>query len=565
MRSGSWTEPSRDNSREETFATRQALLYRELYNYLTTAPADGTRPPLASAIDLPRPLARSLVHFYSLLKRETIAALDEALADQVALAAAGWFAALWDDLRFSAPTEDMMDIRPGTGELSPDRLEKNLKQAIHLWPDRVPQWETLLRHLALAERFGRTDSDLHRRALCRRYERLRRESLHRQRDLRREQAIRLVASPLADHLNELIPRLQDAQREVRKVFGTGGLWNILATEQPETDWAVLTRYRQYLEDAPGLLHLCERVMRGLDPSGIREVVLEHTVPGTRSVEEDLGLGEVDGITGGSGIVGTILPDLALLAFPETEELFDCKNCAGTLLQISHRRYSRTTVRTRETVKELVRRRRFRGRVVLCVDTSGSMRGTPEDVARATILGMVRAAVLARRAATILIYTDHLEELDLPIRGEDNPFPEGAQGDAPVAMTGTSPPVVPEHILARLSDLLRSNLADGTDIDPALERALSDLEGGDQGSLTDVVIVSDMRFPRLPPRHLNRMYNIQKNDLARFHCLTVNEEPLQDPLNVFDYRWFFNTGVVPSFSTADRRGPIGLDLLSFRGF
>lgn len=542
--------------RGASFAARRALLYRELYHHLTSVPNGYHRPAPASAIDLPRPLARGLVHFYSLLKMETISAADTDLADQVALATARWFAALWDDLQYSAPMEDLLSSRPGTQDPSPERLEELLDQASRLWPGRETEWSELRRLLARADRFQRTDFDLHRRALCRRYVHLRQAALHQQRDLRREQVIRLVATPLADHLNEHIPRLQRHQTRTRELFGTGGSWRVLATDEPEINWTVLTQYRRYLEHAPGLLHLCDLVVRGTESPGLRAPEEVRPKPPAQTVVVDREMDEE---------YGTVLSDPGLLAFPDTEHLFARKYAAGTLLRSGYHRDRAVRPVQQTPERHASPRRRRRGRITLCVDTSGSMRGTPEEVARAAILGVVRAALLAGRPAAVLVYTDHLEELVLPSHKRDNL----KETEIPVrdtkTMAGSSPPVVPEAVLTRLSELLNSTFFEGADIDPTLERALTALEQGDPDTFSDVMIVSDMRFPRIPPRQLNRMYNLQKRDLARFHALTVNEQALQDPLNVFDYRWFFHSGFLPSFDPETPPIPIGLDMQAFRRF
>ncbi|HKK49522.1 MAG TPA: hypothetical protein VJ932_10525, partial [Alkalispirochaeta sp.] len=76
--------------------TRGAL-YRELYHFLT-GERHGSRPSSATARDLPRPLARSLVHFYALLKTATLESLTANVADLVADAVSRWFEHVWKDL-----------------------------------------------------------------------------------------------------------------------------------------------------------------------------------------------------------------------------------------------------------------------------------------------------------------------------------------------------------------------------------------------------------------------------------------------------------------------------------
>jgi hypothetical protein len=70
-------------------------------------------------------------------------------------------------------------------------------------------------------------------------------------------------------------------------------------------------------------------------------------------------------------------------------------------------------------------------------------------------------------------------------------------------------------------------------------------------------VSDIRFPKVGPNHLNRIYRLQSRGWARIHALTINREPIHDPLNVFDYRWHYNTADEFDFRNAGRPHRIGI--------
>ncbi len=537
--------------RADSYARHRAVLYRELYSFLTASTGGSDRPAPASATDLPRPLARSLVHFYSLLRRSTIHGLDHSLADQVALAIAGWFASLWEDLQASAPMEDLIDERPGSEDPSPDTLEEHLDAATRHWPEERDRWETLRRQLDLA------GTDYHRRAVLETFVEERRRVVGNRRDLRRERALRLVASPLADHLNETVPKLCERQARVKEIFGAGGHWDVLNSQQGEIRWSVLTRWEEYLLRAPRLKELCAVLARGTDTRPPGEVETEREVPVTIREERDRGLGEVTGLSRGTGMTGTILSDLGLLAFPATEDLFARKYVEGALLHLRHERAMAVQRVTSRTITERTRRKRARGRIILCVDTSGSMRGTPERVARATVLGVLREALLSNRPATVILQSDklHVLETGTPPPAEDHQGP----------MTGSSPPAVPESLIDQIIRLLEDSFTDGTDAAPAMEKGLSILEGSDPGTTTDLVVISDTRFPRIPPRHLNRVYNLQSSDRLRLHSLTIHEEPIEDPLNVFDYRWFFNTAPRSAFGESLQDEPVGVEMHTVRGF
>lgn len=535
----------------------RAILYRELYGFLTAPDRATLRPRPASALDLPRPLARSLVHFYSLLRAETIAASDDTLADQVAVAVSSWFASLWEDLLYQTLTEPLADSTTDTvGDLSTEQLRARIESARRSIPEYDQEWSALSRKVDVV----RTSAQ--RRACQHRFETIRRDALVRRRDNLRERAIRQVANPLADHLNELVPDLQRRQKTAREIFGVAGSWDVLATDHADINWPVLERSRRYLNELPGLEQLCARLVGGSGTEETRDVEIEREITVECATSVDRGLGEVDGLTGSSSVTGALTSELGLLAFPATEDLFARKLFEHALLSLHHVREKTITRSTSRIVRERSCRPRRRGPVVLCVDTSGSMRGLPETVVRATILGVLREALRKHRALTIFLVAKRLERLETP---HSRSGYEHSLHDQSAIVQTSPPPVIPESLIHRLAALFTESLIDGSDISPAMENALTMLEGAESGEVSDVVVISDTRFPRFFPRHLNRMYALQNTGEARFHCLTINQAPAHDPLNVFDYRWFFDTRPHPSYGLRNKDRVIGVDAAAFRQF
>ncbi len=80
---------------------------------------------------------------------------------------------------------------------------------------------------------------------------------------------------------------------------------------------------------------------------------------------------------------------------------------------------------------------------------------------------------------------------------------------------------------------------GSDIAPAVHAALDLAERGP--SAADIVLVGDFHFPTLALRTMTRVGDPQERMEHRIHALTIHRMPIQDPLNIFDFRWHFNTG------------------------
>jgi len=115
--------------------------------------------------------------------------------------------------------------------------------------------------------------------------------------------------------------------------------------------------------------------------------------------------------------------------------------------------------------------RGQGPMIVCLDTSGSMRGAPENVAKACVLQVLRTAHQARRACRLLAFggPDELVERELTL---DLP---GL--DALLAVMGQS-------------------FDGGTDVQTPLERAVAQVHHLGW-ALADILIVSDGEFGVTP--------------------------------------------------------------------
>jgi uncharacterized protein with von Willebrand factor type A (vWA) domain len=108
-----------------------------------------------------------------------------------------------------------------------------------------------------------------------------------------------------------------------------------------------------------------------------------------------------------------------------------------------------------------------GPIIICLDTSGSMRGAPENVAKACVLQALRTAHSAQRPCKLLAFggAGELQERDLALT------PSGLQA---------------------LLDTMGQSFDGGTDVQTPLERAI-ELVSTQAYALADVLIVSDGEF------------------------------------------------------------------------
>jgi uncharacterized protein with von Willebrand factor type A (vWA) domain len=107
-----------------------------------------------------------------------------------------------------------------------------------------------------------------------------------------------------------------------------------------------------------------------------------------------------------------------------------------------------------------------GPLVLCLDTSGSMRGAPEHIAKAVVIAALRAAQAAGRGCHVIAFGGHGEVVERSLSG-----PQG---------------------LEALLELMGQAFDGGTDVQAPIARAIARVHtAGWQGA--DIVVVSDGEF------------------------------------------------------------------------
>ncbi|MEX2445683.1 MAG: hypothetical protein WD492_18940 [Alkalispirochaeta sp.] len=503
--------------------TRGAL-YRELYHFLT-AELHGARPSSATARDLPRPLARSLVHFYALLKTATLETLTANVADLVAGEVSQWFQQVWRDLEEVASPEHTRS--------SPASREQRLQEYRRRYPSAEAEWltlETRLRHSSSPAALAAIDHLMEKtRITCE----------ERERETMQERGLRRAVTPLADHLNRVVPGVADADRRCRNLFHRPGEWQIFDETSAQLPWHRLERAHERLEGDVDMQRLSDALVRGVSRPETRVVWRKVPVEVISTEETDRGLGDVDGLHGISGVQSALPGELGLLATPPTEDLFARKLAEqGVLALHSNRFQTHTTSRTVHEWRRVPAEYRP-GPIIVCLDTSGSMQGVATEIAESLVFGMVRAAIAYQRRISVIAVRGRLRHVTIE-SPETESTPDAVRPVGNVPVTAGSPSRVREGDILALHRFFDASRSGGADISPALEVALGEIGPDDEG-VVDLVVVSDMQFPRISAAHQVALDELQRRGVATAHAITIGELAMRDPMNVFDHRWHYNTG------------------------
>ena len=163
----------------------------------------------------------------------------------------------------------------------------------------------------------------------------------------------------------------------------------------------------------GVKDLCDMLgrLRNIEKSTKQELVkttthIEHIVKDYSSKEE------IVGIKIGNELEHIIPQELAVLGDPEISILFDKKFVEGELMCFDLEGTVKEEIEEEiESIKEVSEEEKL-GPIILCIDTSGSMSGMPETIAKAITLYISTRAIKQKRDCFLINFSTSIETLDL---------------------------------------------------------------------------------------------------------------------------------------------------------
>jgi uncharacterized protein with von Willebrand factor type A (vWA) domain len=257
-------------------------------------------------------------------------------------------------------------------------------------------------------------------------------------------------------------------------------WDQLAGHLNSRPWHAARRASDWLLQLPALAELIRRLGRAErsarpDPAPPALPDPRHTPPvALRAVETRLpdAPGEITGVRFSSLPERMLSNEAVMLRHPVLRRLWRARQAEARLLSwqteavlvdwrpdpLSRPRGSSTPAEP-EALE--------RGPMILCLDTSGSMRGAPEQVAKAVVIGALRVAHESGRGCRLIAF--------------------GGPGELIEAELGRGPAG-----LQALMDLMGQAFDGGTDLQTPIERAIEQVHD-ERWRSADLLIVSDGEF------------------------------------------------------------------------
>ena len=312
--------------------------------------------------------------------------------------------------------------------------------------------------------------------------------------------------------------LADVFGELGNALGLG--WDLSMGVLRHQGWKEVLRLRELLEQLPALKELVRtlgRLHQSEDgPSIMEEVVLPmmRTEEELRMIRTPLAVEEARGITRSASVARMLPSEAVLLRHPTLRLLWHARRAERALLAYRIEGHDIITDLVEREVEVRNQRevpRPERGPIIVCLDTSGSMAGVPELVAKAVTLEAMRTAHRENRHCYLLAFSgpDQVEKLELDLS------PEG---------------------LGRLLSFLSLSFHGDTDVESPVSWALSLIEQ-EVWSRADVLMVSDGEFD-VSGNLVNRVTRAIAEGGNRFHGLRIGShgasgmEKICDPIHNF---------------------------------
>lgn len=312
--------------------------------------------------------------------------------------------------------------------------------------------------------------------------------------------------------------IADVFDDLGNMLGRG--WDLAQGVLKHTGWLELLRLQRLVERLPQLREIV-RALGRLQATNDGECAAETILVPVRRIEEErleVRTPSVPAETRGierSGEIARMLPiEASMLGHPKLRLVWHARRAERALLtyRVEGVEVERTWTEHEDQVEvDGKRPRPERGPIIAVIDTSGSMHGLPEQVAKAIVLEAARTAHAERRRCLIYAYSGPgqvlEQELDLS--------PEG---------------------IGRLLSFLGFSFGGGTDVSGVIEKVVARLKENDWRK-ADVIFVSDGEWPA-PVTLLRSMEHIREQG-TRFHGVQIGNRgstglhSLCDPVHVFE--------------------------------
>lgn len=293
----------------------------------------------------------------------------------------------------------------------------------------------------------------------------------------------------------------------------GGFDNALGTKA-YSNINTIKRYLQELKDSKDLREIADllgKLKKAEEESEIERIKELKSYSYTQTIPTKRYKEEICGVTLGRDLENLLPQELALLGDSDLELLFDLKYIQNRLFCFEKQGYHEIMKEGQEEIekeKQKKQKEKNQGAMIICIDTSGSMSGKPEHIAKALALYLATKAQTQKRACYLISFSTSIETMELSGRGA----------------------------LARLMSFLSMSFNGGTDITPALKAGVQKMQSEDFKQ-SDLIVISDGGFGSISDS-LSKQMQAQRQKNNKFYLLDVDGS--SSAKKFFDTHWKYDT-------------------------
>ncbi len=363
---------------------------------------------------------------------------------------------------------------------------ENIKPYVHLFEpldmlieDLLGIWENLLTAKSLAYELAKIDKS-------------------------REEFCALLYAKV-DEFVKLLSIITPFQSEVGRFWDMSrGLWQAKSFD-------ILEKYAQLLQKKDEIQRLADMLgqMRKAEIE-TKEEIFENIISHKRWVTEPYPPAEMSGVQHSDRLADILPIEIALLNNEITESVFLKKYAEKQLQTWDYQNKILINDKKTEYFTQQRQKRKEKGAFILCVDTSGSMEGLPEEVAKVLAFAIIKMASQDNRKCFLISFSIGIHTINL---------------------------LDLAHSLEEVVKFLLMSFHGGTDLMPAMIASINMLHTNDYKD-ADVLVVSDFVMFELREEIQKKMRQEQRKG-TMFHSLTISTQANPSILQAFDYQWYYN--------------------------
>lgn len=308
---------------------------------------------------------------------------------------------------------------------------------------------------------------------------------------------------------EELKKLQDALEPFTNELGR--LWDMSKGNWQHVNLDILKKYAEILQRDKSLKELAEMLgkMQQAEKE-FEEELFSNIQLKTEWKVEHASKADLIGIHVSDDLSSLLASETAQLADKTMQTVF-FKKFAEKKLQTFE--YQARMLSYREEEFEDKRQKEkedTKGPFIICVDTSGSMHGTPETVAKTICFAILKIAIRDNRKCYLISFSTGIETLNLTDL---------------------------KNSLEKIISFLSMSFHGGTDATPAMQESLRMLTTQEYKK-ADVIMISDFIMPAFDKTTQDNL-KAAKNNKTKFHSLVIGDSKNPATIKDFDNNWYYD--------------------------